>query len=383
MAAPCRGLLLWSVLVELSGPGGGPLTYAYAREYFFFCNRNLDFFMTGNSLPDFVHHLLRPGAYPHPARQVKLVQTHISYLFLAGDFVYKFKKPVDFGFLDFSTLEKRKYCCEQELVLNRRLCPTIYLGLVRVCRSTAGLLALDGPGEVVEYGVKMVRMPEERMMGNLIRAGKLTREMIEAIVDILAPFYENAAFGKGIEEFGTVAAVGRNVLENLGQCGQYVGCDSLSREEYERIGAYVRGFLAKGEVFARRIVANRIRDCHGDLHSANICLAERVYIYDCIEFNHRFRYSDVACDVAFLAMDLDYYGLKEMASYFIDCFKQASGDQGLSEVLNFYKCYRATVRGKIGLLTAHEPEVDQETRDQALARATRYFMLAQRYAETG
>ena len=339
--------------------------------------------MTGDSLPDFVHHLLLPGAYPHPAPQVKLVQTHISYVFLAGDFVYKFKKPVDFGFLDFSTLARRKYCCEQELVLNRRLCPTIYLGLVRVCRSTAGLLALDGPGEVVEYGVKMVRMPEERMMGNLIRAGRLTQQMLDAIVTILAPFYEKAATDEEIEGFGTARAVGRNVLENLEQCGQYVGCDSLSREEYERIGAYVRRFLANEDVFVRRIAANRIRDCHGDLHSANICLADRVYIYDCIEFNHRFRYSDVACDVAFLAMDLDYYGLKEMASYFIDCFKQASGDQGLSEVLNFYKCYRATVRGKIGLLTAHEPEVDQETRTLALARATRYFMLAQRYAETG
>ncbi|MCF6290821.1 MAG: hypothetical protein L3J03_07490 [Desulfobacterales bacterium] len=339
--------------------------------------------MTGDSLPDFVHHLLLPGSYPHPVLPVKLVQTHISYVFLAGDFVYKFKKPVDFGFLDFSTLEKRKYCCEQELVLNRRLCPTIYLGLVRVCRSVEGLLALDGPGEVVEYGVKMVRMPEERMMGNVIRDGKLTRGMLDAIVDILAPFYEKASSGREIEEFGTVAAVGRNVLENLGQCESYVGCVSLSREEYGRIGAYVRRFLANEEVFARRIAANRIRDCHGDLHSANICLADQVYIYDCIEFNNRFRYSDVAGDVAFLAMDLDFSGLKEMSNYFIDRFKQASGDQGLSEVLNFYKCYRATVRGKIGLLTAHEPEVDQETRARALAQATRYFMLAQRYAETG
>lgn len=339
--------------------------------------------METSVLPDFIEHLLKPASYPHAAGKVRLVQTHISYVLLAGDLVYKFKKPVDFGFLDFSTLEKRKYFCEQELLLNRRLCPTIYLDLVRINRSDSGALTLDGPGKTIEYGVKMVRMPEERMMGNIIKEGKLCRWMIDDIVAILEPFYERAASGQEIKKFGTAGTVGTNVIENLEQCKQYVGCDSLSREEYGHIEAYIRKFMGNTDLFSRRIHASRIRDCHGDLHSANICLADKVYIYDCIEFNPRFRYIDVASDVAFLAMDLDYYDLGELSDYFIDRFVTAANDQGLLEVLNFYKCYRAAVRGKIGLLTAHEQEVDEETRVRTLAQATRYFLLAQRYADTG
>jgi aminoglycoside phosphotransferase family enzyme len=336
-----------------------------------------------DKLPAVVEYLLHPSSYPHTVGEVRLVQTHISYVLLAGDFVYKLKKPVKFAFLDFSNLSQRKYFCEQELILNRRLCPTIYLGLVSINRAADGTLQMDGDGEPVEYGVKMVRMPEERMMGNIIRRGQLTGQLIDGIVETLGPFYAQAASGPDIEKFGTVDAVRANVMENLTQNRQYIGCESLSREEYDHIEKYVSDCLADQEVFRRRLAAGRIKDCHGDLHSGNICLADQVYIYDCIEFNHRFRYSDVASDIAFLAMDLDYYGLHELSDYFVHSFQSVSGDETLPEVLNFYKCYRATVRGKIGLLTAHEPEVDDRTRDQALAQATRYFFLAQKYADLG
>ena len=338
--------------------------------------------MEASNLPDFIQYLLSSTSYPHRADDVKLVQTHISYVLLAGDYVYKFKKPLDFGFLNFSTLSKRKYYCTQEILLNRRLCPTIYLDLVSV-NKTDGLLTLNGPGEPVEYGVKMVRMPEEKMMVNIIRAGNLTQGMLDDIAVILESFYEKAACSGEIDRFGTPEAVGANVLENLQQSKPHVGCESLSLEEYNLIESYGEEFLSQKEVFARRIKNGRIRDCHGDLHSRNICLADQVYIYDCIEFNHRFRYSDVASDVAFLAMDLDYHGLDEFSEYFINRFMELSGDSGLTEVLHFYKCYRAAVRGKIGLLTAHEPEVDEETRAQSLTQATQYFRLAQRYAATG
>jgi hypothetical protein len=339
--------------------------------------------MVTGKLPPFIEYLLQPAAYPHAVEDVRLIQTHISYVLLAGDFVYKFKKPLDFGFLNFSTLKKRKYFCRQELILNRRLCPTIYLDLVRVTRSVVkGKLELDGPGQPIEYGIKMVRLPEAGMMGNIIKAGKLSRPMIDDIVSVLGPFYELAFSDPAVEKFGTVHAIAANVNENLAHCEQFVGCPSLSRSEYDAIAGYVRRFLARKEVFANRRETGRIKDCHGDLHSANICLADKVYIYDCIEFNHRFRYSDVASDIAFLAMDLDYYGLEEMSEYFVQRFQSLSGDWGLREVLNFYKCYRAAVRGKIGLLTAHESEVDDDTRAQALVQATKYFVLAQRYAES-
>lgn len=345
---------------------------------------------SSGNVPYFIRFMLDPEIYSPPVDppdSVKLVQTHISYVVLAGDFVYKFKKPMDFGFLDFATLARRHHFCEQELVLNRRLCPSIYLGLVNISGRRDALVlhdpaALDAPA-VLEYGVKMRRMPEERMMTNVIKAGKLTRQMVDRIVDILKPFYEKAAVGPEIEKFGAARAVGANVLDNLKQCETYIGCESLSREEYDRIGGYVERFLENEALFGQRIDAGRIRDCHGDLHSANICLADEVYIYDCIEFNHRFRYSDVASDLAFLAMDLDYYGLEELSDYFIERFRRESQDPDLTEVLNFYKCYRAAVRGKIGLLTAHEHEVDDQTREQAIAQATRYFVLAQRYAEAG
>ena len=331
------------------------------------------------NLPQFIQALLDPAAYPEPAGDVRLVQTHISYVLLAGDFVYKFKKPVNFGFLDFSTLERRKFCCEQELLLNRRLCPEIYLNLVTVTREGDGF-RLNGPGEVVEYGVRMARMPEERMMGRVIASGELNRAHLDGLVAVLVPFYERAEHGPAIDRFGTAEAVAVNVLENFEQTRGYVGGGALSAAQFEIISAYARGVLAREELFARRIAGGRIRDCHGDFYSANICLADQVYIYDCIEFNQRFRYCDVASDIAFLAMDLDYHGLEELSAYFVERFAAASGDAGLHELLPFYKCYRAYVRGKIGLFTAGDPAVDEAVRAACLEGAGRYFKLAHRYA---
>ena len=199
--------------------------------------------MEASNLPDFIQYLLSSTSYPHRADDVKLVQTHISYVLLAGDYVYKFKKPMDFGFLNFATLSKRKYYCTQEILLNRRLCPTIYLDLVSVNKAD-GFLTLNGPGEPVEYGVKMVRMPEEKMMVNIIQAGNLTQRMLDDIAAILESFYEKAACRGEIDTFGTPEAVGVNFFENLQQSEPYVGCESLSREEYNLIESYGKQFLS-------------------------------------------------------------------------------------------------------------------------------------------
>jgi aminoglycoside phosphotransferase family enzyme len=337
--------------------------------------------MTADTLPDFIHFLRQPVAYQHPAPDISLVQTHISYVLLAGDFVYKIKKPVNFGFLDFSTLAKRKFYCEEELRLNRRLCPRIYLEVVSV-NEEKGIFSLNGPGRAVEYAVKMVRMPEEGMMGRLIKENRLTERHLDLIVDTLVPFYRQAEINDHIRQFGKARAVAANVLENFEQARPYVGGGILSREEFEHITGYARSVLAKEALFDQRIAANRICDCHGDLYSANICFEEdQVHIFDCIEFNERFRYCDIASDVAFLAMDLDAKDQDSLSVYFIERFIARSGDAGLSRMLNFYKCYRATVRGKIGLLTAHEPEVDDQTRAAAQTMAARYFLLAQQYAD--
>jgi aminoglycoside phosphotransferase family enzyme len=331
-----------------------------------------------SGLPDFITFFLNPAHYDHPVDRVELVQTHISYVLLAGDFVYKFKKPVNFGFLDFTTLDKRRHYCQQELLLNRRLCPDIYLDVFFVCRQGTGF-SLSGTGEPVEYGVRMKMMPQERMMGRVIERGELNESHINDIVATLVPFYDRAAGGSEIAGFGTARAMSVNVLENFDQTRDFIGKGALQQSQFDAISSYARTFLQNEALFLERS-ANRVKDCHGDLYSANICLAHKVHIFDCIEFNERFRYCDVASDVAFLAMDLDFHGLKELSDFFIDRFVAASVDKGLLAVLPFYKCYRAYVRGKIGLFTAHAPEVDEATRNKALAQAEKYFLLAEKYA---
>ena len=336
--------------------------------------------MSDETRPAYIQYLQQSGSYPHAVEGgVQLVQTHISFVLLAGDFVYKWKKPVNFGFLDFSTLEKRKYYCEQELVLNRRLCPDLYLDVVTVNRD-GSRYTLNGSGEVVEYGVKMARMPEERMMTQVIGAGLLDRGQIDRIIAVLVPFYQRADGAAAIGEFGRAASVAVNVLENFAQTESFVDQGALSRGQFLQIGDYARAFLQDEQRFERRRAAGKIRDCHGDLYSANICLTDPVSIFDCIEFNERFRYSDVAADVAFLAMDLDFHGLNDLSAYFIERFVEESADPGLAEMLDFYKCYRAMVRGKINLFTAGDPAVDASVVVRCKEQAARYFVLAQKYA---
>lgn len=331
-----------------------------------------------SQLPDYINYFLQPSRFDHPADQINLVQTHISYVLLAGNYVYKFKKPVDFGFLDFTTLDKRKLYCQQELILNQRLCPDIYLDVITITRSNDSF-NMNGTGGIVEYGVKMKRMPEERMMGGLLGQDKVNQDMIRQIVETLVPFYAMADSGSEIQKFGTAASVSVNVLENFEQTKGFVDQGALTQKQYELISNYATSFLEQENLFHERSKTH-VKDCHGDLYSANICLADNVYIFDCIEFNERFRYCDVASDVAFLAMDLDFHGREDLSSFFIESFVAASNDPGLLDVLNFYKCYRAYVRGKIGLFTAHSPEVDETTRKNSLDQAGKYFQLAEKYA---
>jgi hypothetical protein len=335
--------------------------------------------MSESNLPAFITFFQDPDHYDPAVSEVTLVQTHISYVLIAGDFVYKFKKPVNFGFLDFTSLEKRHHFCQQELLLNRRLCPDIYLDTVSITCTDAGF-DFNGGGEVVEYAVKMKKMPLGGMMPDVIKAGGVDRLTIDRIVDMLVPFYEKADCGPDIRKFGTAEAVAVNVLENFEQTAGFIDQGALSKSQFEAIKAYAGAFLEQKKLFLDRS-QSRVKDCHGDLYSANICLAaDKVYIFDCIEFNERFRFCDVASDVAFLAMDLDYQGLFELSDYFIKRFMEKSNDTGLMKMLNFYKCYRAYVRGKIGLFTAHAPEVDTKTAQAALDAAKKYFILAEKYA---
>ena len=331
-----------------------------------------------SNLPAFITYFLDPEHFDHPVDEVKLVQTHISFVIIAGEFVYKFKKPVDFGFLNFSTLEKRKFYCEEELRLNRRLCEEIYLETGTVNQAGDGF-AFNGDGEVVEYFLKMQRMDLSQMMGDVIRRGELTNDMLAQIAVTLDEFYNKADGNLDINEFGTAKAVSANVLENFEQTETFIGSDALSQSQFDDIKTFSVDFLSQEQLFLDR-AKEHLKDCHGDMYSANICLDKKIYIFDCIEFNERFRFSDVAADVAFLAMDLDFLGLPEQSAYFIETFVKVTNDQTLMSVLPFYKCYRAYVRGKIGLFTASDPNVDAETVKGCIADAEKYFALAHSYA---
>ena len=334
-----------------------------------------------SSLPTYIEYLLLPGSYPHPVADVQLLQTHISFVILAGNFVYKWKKPVNFGFVDFSSLAQREFYCRRELLLNRRLCPAIYLDTVSLCQEGTSY-KLQGQGAVVEYGVKMVRMPESGMLNRVIAAGDLKEQHLAAIVEILVPFYLNAEQGEEIRENGRVAAVARTITDNFDQTKAFVGGPALSRARFTGIKKATDAFLRRRELFTKRMETACIRDCHGDLYSNNICLAENgtIHIFDCLEFNDRLRAIDICSDVAFLAMDLDYHGLFSLSDFFINLFRERSGDEGLLQLLDFYKCYRAYVRGKVGVLAAADPTMGKEASEEWLQSGARYFRLAEEYA---
>jgi aminoglycoside phosphotransferase family enzyme len=331
---------------------------------------------------DLIAALLNPAAYPEPTREVALVQTHISWVFLTDGFAYKVKKPVDLGFLNFTTLRRRHHYLREELVLNRRLCPEIYLEVLPIVAGPDGV-RLSGPGHPIEYILKMVRMPQERMMDEVADRGGLTRKHLDRIIARLVPFYAQAATGPRINKYGEPAIIAYNHEENFSRTEELAG-EMFSRELFEEIRDFARTFLSRHRaLFLQRIREGRIRDCHGDLHMRNICLADHVHIFDCIEFNHRFRYGDVAADIDFLAMDLDFHGFKDLGRYFVTRFAEASRDPDLLQMLDFYKCYRAYVRGKIQAFTAQDPAQPREIRDQALTTARAYFALAGEYAEAG
>jgi aminoglycoside phosphotransferase family enzyme len=331
-------------------------------------------------LPELIQALQHPTAYPEKPRRIELVQTQISYVFLADDLVYKIKKPVDFGFLDFTTLEKRQYYCRREIELNQRLCPDTYLDVVTINRKN-NKYRINGEGKIEEYAVKMRRLPRERMMDVLLTENKVTTAMLERVADILVDFHARAATGGEINTIGGITAVIKNTQENFEQMEKHAGT-IIPSETYWAIRNYTEGFIRVNEsFFHQRADEGRIRDCHGDLHAAHICFGEKICIYDCIEFIDRLRYTDVVADVAFLAMDLDHYGRQDLSVSFVSAYVAKSGDEELKHLLNFYKCYRAYVRGKIGCSQYEDPYIPEADKAKILADTRSYFALAESYTE--
>lgn len=324
--------------------------------------------------------LMKPEAYDEDPGNIALVQTHISFVFLTEHFVYKVKKAVDFGFLDFTTLEKRRFFCEKELELNRRLCGDMYLEVVPINKANA--IKIKGAGEAVEYAVKMKRMPQERMMSKLLEENKVDARLVDRIARRIAEFHSKAETGKRISEFGSLAVIETNWKENFDQTKEFIG-KTISKEDFELIRNRVNNFMKQNAaVFEKRVAAGRVRDCHGDIHSGNIFITNGIYIFDAIEFNERFRYSDVASDIAFLAMDLDYKKRDNLSDFLIKRYVEYSGDTELTRLLPFYKCYRAYIRGKVTSFKLKDPNVRSEEKNSAMTDAKAYFKLSSTYTKT-
>jgi aminoglycoside phosphotransferase family enzyme len=322
--------------------------------------------------------LLEPQAYPHKPKKIELVQTQMSFIFLTGDYVYKIKKPVNLGYLDYTTLEKRHYFCRQELELNRRLCPSAYLAVVPIVEEK-NQLHVEGRGKSIEYAVKMKQLPHDRMMDVLLHKGPVTTEMVNRVAERLVGFHREAETNQKIAVFGRLDVIRQNTDENFYQTEKYIGT-SITSAQYQHIKKYTTKFVnSNSGLFDKRVREGRIRDCHGDLHTAHICFTDDICIYDCIEFNDRFRYSDVASEIAFLAMDLDRYHESKLSHHLVNTYIKSSDDQELLKLLNFYKCYRAYVRGKVESFKLDDPYIPKEEKALVLTAARRYFQLAESY----
>ena len=331
-----------------------------------------------SQLPKLVETLLKSEAYPDTPQSVELVQTQMSFVFLTDDYVYKVKKPVNLGYLDYTTLEKRQFYCQREVKLNRRLCPDVYLGVVPITQDK-GNIFIEGQGEIIEYAVKMRRLPQKAMMDVLLRNNLVSPEMVAKVAQKLVDFHHKAETNAIISIFGNPDTITQNTEENFVQTEKYIG-NTISRDRYINIKNYTQAFIRQNTpLFHKRVAEGRIRDCHGDLHAAHICFTNGIYIYDCIEFNDRFRYCDVASEVAFLAMDLDHYGRANLSHTFVSTYITQSRDKELLKLLNFYKCYRAYVRGKVEGFKYDDPHISEEEKARVLATAKSYFKLAEMY----
>jgi aminoglycoside phosphotransferase family enzyme/predicted kinase len=328
---------------------------------------------------EIIDFFLDPASYDHEVGEVVHRQTHVSHLFFAGDYVYKLKKPVDMGFLDFSTLAKRRSAAVAEIKLNRRVAPDIYLDLVAVHRSDDGGLRFSSPTTVEEVAVLMRRLPDERRLSRLIERADADAAMLRNLGRLIADFHRRAASSPEIERFGSLETIRGNWEENFAQTEPYID-RTISRDAWMRCKEEIKRYMrVYADLFEQRVREGHIRDCHGDLQTDDTFIDEttgKVHVLDCIEFNERFRYSDTVSDIAFLSMDLRYRRADQLAAALLDAYYEHGDDEPIPSLLRFYECYRAYVRGKVRSFVADQPEVSAEDRAAATQEARRFFELS-------
>jgi aminoglycoside phosphotransferase family enzyme len=333
---------------------------------------------------DIVRWLKEADVYPHPVTRVKVIETHISWIFLTGRHVYKVKKAVKFGnILDFSRLYLRKKFCEQEVRLNRQLCGNMYQGIVKVIISNGvcRIINLSQKGEALEYAVKMREIPQKYRMDNLLRNHEVTKKTIQSLTTDLVNFHKRTRTNPRITSFGSPAIMKWKINENLLTLSKLTKLDS-----YYKIK--LNGFIRRGkEVLSGRMTNGRIREIHGDLYLKNIFLSKsKFYFYDRIEFNDSLRYADIVEDVAHLAMDLDYHKREDLRKDLIDCYMEKSKDSTLIDVIYFAMCYKSLMRAKVSLFRREQfisraGEISRRKITDCDLEAREHFALARNYIE--
>ena len=322
--------------------------------------------------------LMRSECYPHAAEDVEMLETHISWVFLAGAYAYKLKKPVDLGFVDFTTLEKRRTFCEEELRLNRRLAPSLYVDVVEI-RGTPGAPRINGRGPVLEHSLRMHRFPQEALASRMLGDGCLTPQLLDQLASRLAKFHEGTPRAAADALFGTCASVLRDVSQNFEQIAS-LATDHADARLLSMLRDWTeREFVLHYNDLHDRHTRGMTRECHGDLHLGNIVLVDGELVpFDCIEFSPDLRWIDVMSEVAFLFMDLMDRGADALAWRFLNAYLEASGDYSAMSVLRFYVVYRAMVRAKVHLMRAHQYSVGEAKRRRLKAAFRGYLGLAQR-----
>ena len=326
--------------------------------------------------------LLQPGCYPHSVGTVRLIETHISWVLLTGYWAYKIKKPVDLGFLDFTTLEARRDFCDQELRLNRRLAPQIYEAVVPIV-GTPAAPRIESPGQAIEYAVKMREFPQDALASEMLARDALTPHHVDVLAQLVADFHGRAARADSESDFGTPEAVLKPALDNF-EVLQQCGSDAAGEGTLRTLRLWTeREYAARARAFAERRSTGFIRECHGDLHLRNIAVLRGGPVpFDCIEFNERLRWIDVMSEIAFVVMDFEDRRRSDLGWRFLNRYLEATGDYGGLELMRFYAVYRALVRAKVHALRARQPHIAPRERARLDAVVMEYLELATRLAQS-
>jgi len=327
-----------------------------------------------------IHALQNPALYPHPVGEFRVIETHISWILLTGLYAYKIKKPVDLGFIDFSTLEKRQHFCQEELRLNSRLAPEIYADIISIGGS-AKWPTLDVTSGAIEYAVKMVQFDDTQQLDHLLKDGHLTQDHIDQLADTLARFHRKIKTAPDDSDFGTPDVVFQPITENVLQVGPLIS-DDADRERLQRLQQWsAAAFGRLKDTIAKRKRNGFIRECHGDAHLANMVLIEdKVVLFDCLEFNANLRWIDTISEIAFCVMDLDDRERPDLAQRLLDRYLQRSGDYSGLALLRFYQVYRAMVRAKVAAIRLQQLEGD--ARKDVVEDYRQYTALAERYSQS-